>query len=734
MHKLNHRISQTADSLSAYERAVEAEIRRRTQLMVSYGIVSATGKDVDNDTAACALIINASNATKLDVLPGTVVFPNGEIVEIGSASILGLAVDTTMTDTQVVRLEYGEIEDGNLQANPYYNFPAKPFIRKKTPAEMAVVEPLSTFTVQPTEILARSVVLGLVRFDFTSLIIDNGRDTLSYARPWATPKDTEHRSQLGSGVQTPTNPHATSANDLTVGSYSMWQAMAGAPSCVLARPVSVGRVPGTLCSETLSASSFILDTSGRVTGHLGARYAALGYWPERLTSVTLSSSPTTEVAAWIPRGRNVLAVFDPVNFSSPVNLDVYYTKVEAGALPGSLIGLTSIEVGQPNENEVLVAGGGILTSLSEASVSFADVGLVPMAFDIMVGADGKVYKRPDCIYCNTSLENIGSSVTAFNIQPRVPTRLRVSISNYNPDLTEVRFQISGLNEAGANVTEQVAFTGPLPTPGASYSEVSGQRKFTTTVWSQVTQMQTLVRNGDGPNTTVTVFAEYVPERPAMADDLLLATVHWSGSSVSADYTNGSNLVLDRRQVSRGGPNRGLSPMGTYLTSGAMQEGVPPQEPFTGTGWATIVEDFADPQWSLFPRQDNSISHLFSSSVGARGLYQSRLIPFAQTVPTPSKVLLRLLPRSIHDFPNSVSDLTFNVTLFRTSGSPVTYQSNLASVVMTRPYPPYQLNLTQVAGGASPLNSTFYAAKVEATNPSSAPVNEIFQGFMLQVRD
>ena len=736
--KLNYRLPQTADRKASFQLGVESELRRRLQLAGAFGIVSVDGADVDNDAAACSISINASDPKAIDITAGTVIFPIGEYVDVYPNSLTAIKIDDSITDGQVVRLEYSEVESGDLEANPYYNFAAKPKFVKKTPLQMLVVETVTEYNAQSPDIIARSVVLGVVRYLSGVLNVDNGRDTYSFSRPWASIKDSEHRSFVGSGTVSPTNPHGMTPNDLSIGSYSMWQALAGPPSAVLARPVSAGRIPGTLCFETIPATAFATDGSGRITGVAGARYASLGYWPERLTRACLSSSPTTEVAAWIPRGRNIVAVFDPVNFALPVNLQVNYTKVEAGALPGSLIGLKSFDVGQPNSNELLVAGGSILTSLSDPTVHFTDVGLIPMSFDIMVGNDGKVYKRPDCIYCNTKLDTLGSTANSFTIQPRTPTRLRVAISNYVSGMTEVKFQINGLNESGANITEQVTFTGPLPAPASGFSEVTAQRKFTTNVFSSVNQFQVLVRNGDGPNTTVTVFAEYVPERPASADDLLLATVLWTGSEVSATYgpLTGANIVLDRRIVSRGGPNRGLSPVGTFFYSGSLASGT-----FTNgisTNYASIVEDFADTQWMLYPTSEFAAPYdLPSNSLGARLLYESRVIPFCKNITTPSTALLHLLPRSIHDFPNSALDLKFSVILYATTGATtVLHMTSTTSPFdnITNPYPPYQIRMSPLSG-PSLSSSTYYAAKVYVSdNVGGQPVNEIFQGFMLQLRD
>jgi hypothetical protein len=109
------------------------------------------------------------------------------------------------------------------------------------------------------------------------------------------------------------------------------------------------------------------------------------------------------------------------------------------------------------------------------------------------------------------------------------------------------------------------------------------------------------------------------------------------------------------------------------------------------------------------------------------------MPFATEVISPSKLFLHLLPKSIHDWPNSAKDLTFFITLFSIDGSSVVYQTNMASIGMGQPYPPYQPSLTVVSGTLG--GKTYYAAKVSAQpNTVGLPPQELFQGFVLQVRD
>ncbi len=726
--KLEHRVTQSADNLKAFENGVENEIRRSRLLMGTPGIVSADGEDVDTDTAACAVSINTSDSTAIDVGAGLVTFPNGEAVEVRSADIQGKVVSTTFTDAVVVRLQYGTVADGEPVTNPYDNFRTNPRVRMKTPSEMLVLETVTTYNAQPTSIKDISVVLGVVRYQDGELTVDNGRDTYSWSRPWSTPVDVEHRSKVGSGPVTDTNPHGTELGDLGVGDYTAWQALVGTVAAIGARPTGFGRIPGTICSEVIPSGSFILDATGLVTGKAGARYAPLGFWPERLLMARLTD--LTEVSGWVPKGRNVVAVYDPVEFAAAADLEVFYTKVTAASLPGSTAGLTTVTVEDPVENEIIVAGGKFFQTLGERNAVFTDVGLIPMKFDILIDGTGKVYKSPEVIYCNTKLDTLGAAPVPFTIQPRVPSRLRVGLSNYSPGFTEVRLQFTGEDANGNAITEQLTFTGPLPAPALSYTEVEDQRLFSLNVFGTVTQMQALVRNGDGPNTTVTVFGEHSPQQHGQQDDLLVATVQWTGSEVTANYALDPNVCLDRRLVRRGGGTHGVSPMALTLNQpGLVDNSVLGAAPTGSTIWATVVEDFDDPMWIAYPQADLATTdskpiELPGQSLGAPFGYQSRKISFANAFTTASLEALwvRMLPTSQFHFPSAVSDFQVELTLYDTAGG-----TTVRTGTLTNPFPPYQVVF---GGGALPAVS-WCAASIRI--PRLLDVAGKFQGFVLHIR-
>jgi len=411
-------------------------------------------------------------------------------------------------------------------------------------------------------------------------------------------------------------------------------------------------------------------------------------------------------------------------------------------MPGSVAGLQTLTIGQPTSDELLVAGGNFITELADNQVIFTDVGLVPMKFDILVDGTGRVYKSPDVIYCNTALDTLGSSPQNFTIQPSAPSRLRVAISNFNTGYTQVRFLITGLDEAGGNISETVTFNGPAPSPvQTSFTEVVTQRRFTEAVFAQVNQMQVQVRNGDGPNTTVTVFAEQSPERPGTQDDLLLGTVHWTGSEINDLYSNDADVAIDRRLVTVGGGTNGLSPIHSALNQPMLVDTVAGYLPAGSTQWATIVEDFNDPTYMVYPNDeffaDLSLAlpvELTGNSLGSRRGYISRKITLGNSFPSNSldSLWLRMIPRHMRGFPTRLSNnWSAQVLLYTNAPGVITANASLG----TNPYPPYQCQLTYSGTGAN-----IYAARIliftDTENNSLATMkdlHEAFQGFVFHIR-
>ena len=237
-----------------------------------------------------------------------------------------------------------------------------------------------------------------------------------------------------------------------------------------------------------------------------------------------------------------------------------------------------------------------------------------------------------------------------------------------------------------------------------------------------------------------MFAEQSPERPATQDDLLLATVHWNGSEVNALYSNDADVAHDRRLVTKGGGTRGISGAASFVDTPMVVDSLLGYLPASATAskWATLVEDFTDPAYLLYPQDDAGVQgstkpvELTANSLGARNGYKSRIITLGNTLSGTAMdaVWMRLIPRNMRGFPSRNNQFAINVTLFQTSGAITILEGTLG----TNPYPPYQVRLEEAFGDIA--GNTFHAAQVEviSTGGASPDPSEAFQGFLLHLRE
>jgi hypothetical protein len=714
--KPNRRMPLSADSLAKCDVDLEQDLRRRATMVMSHGVKSLDGLDIDHDTAACAIAVNGTVNTSVDVLPGTILFPNGEVVVVVATSLVGISIPAAETNSMVVRLQYGEVATGQVGTHPIYNEVMYPLISTKPLSDMVVVETVASYLAQPISVKGNSVVLGVCRYDTDELTVDNTRTTYGFNRPRCSVVDDEHRNQVGSATVTPQNPHGQQFSDFGVGAFTAVNVLVGGPSVVVAKPSAYSRLPGSVCVDNIPAGAFVVDVTGRVTGVAGARYAPLGSYPHTLLRITTAAG--AEVAGWVPVGRNVVAIVDPVRFATAVPVVVTYTTVQAGALPGVISG-SALEVLQPTEDEVLIADGGTLLTISEPRVVFSEAGVVPMAFDLWLGSDGKVFKRPDVLLCATRLDTLGAGIFVMSAQPRAPTKLRLAISQYQPDLTQIQVQVTGTNAAGATINEVVTFAGPLPAAAPSFTEVTAQRLFTTQVFATITQAQILSRLGDGPSTTLTVFAEHAPEVGA-GNPLFLGTVHWTGAGITNQYVNGSSIALDRRPVVTGGqaPSAGI---GAAIAGSLLQINNFGGSDLSIGQYATVVEEFSHPSYSdalggpTLPNNSLSIPHG----------YQSRIIPLGTqfAVNRMRMIMVPLSTRGVF----SGGDHLVKLEFLKANGTIATYTGTTSG----SPWGPHIVRFT----GPVPASLSAYAVRVTITAQDGAgSLPDVWGGFVLHIND
>lgn len=558
------------------------EILLRTQLTFAhysidhdrFGIVSPA--DPSKIPTTLAASVNTSATNTVDVTPGTAVFPSGEIITI-EGIVARIPIGNTATGAiNVLYLEFAEVEEDPVLTR--FNTLAKSIVNTLAdPTDYFQTVTLDAWNAFTTDELQLKVPLAVVTVDTNSnLIVSSGKTNLATNRPWFSPVDIEHRSFVGTGVQSISNPHALSLNDISAAAgKTLFQLMLNT-GMIVGKDIAQAKVSGQFCQETIPSGSVLEDATGQITGVTGARYFYLSKHPTQLFRCTVSNAanpatptdagqfdPTADQVADIAAlrfPRRTLVVLLPgdqwldtsVTPNAPYDLIVTYASVDAlnPPSPNLLITtpLTTLPVSS-NGEEVLVAGGtGISATAASNLADLADAGPFPSLYRVFMLGDGFLYKTPQTIFCNMKLDDIGTNTQALTIAPQGASKLRVGLTGATPGPNlSVIIQIVGTDSSGNNITEDITFDTLTWAQDINIGETHEQSIVdsklyltTTQTFATVVTIQATVPpgvgvgfNNAGNTAIVQVWADLDDVLTSQLNDLLpVADISWDGTRVT----------------------------------------------------------------------------------------------------------------------------------------------------------------------------------------------------------
>jgi len=313
--------------LLGFERTVYIdEILERTKLMIGtfdsnltkYGIVDSEDPDTAyaGGTRPLSVSVNTSDTSTVDIYPGTAVFKSGEIIYITSSVTQVSLANGAANGRNIVYLEFGEEEQDTVITR--YLTPTSSKVNYYTdisdyvkvldvddyealdPAEKDLTIPLALVTVQ---------VVSSGGGTTTQLEVDMERTTASYNRPWFSVVDSEHRSYIGTGVETDTNVHGLSFNDISATeSQTLFQLILDY-GMIVAKERGLAGVPGTICEETIPyASIYEDDSSGTITGIAFSHYFTLSRFPRLVVRLTDEETETKDYGPVTIPGKNLVFI------------------------------------------------------------------------------------------------------------------------------------------------------------------------------------------------------------------------------------------------------------------------------------------------------------------------------------------------------------------------------------------------------------------------------------------
>jgi len=562
----------------------------RSLPVAHFGIADAVDPKnlVETETTRPLIVYpSPNNPLLINVAPGLAVAPNGSI--IGNPALLEdeELARTSANDIVIVYLE-NEIVDGAPVRNTVYNI-AQPVRRVQNTGVIrsALIADFTNAVIFTPERRENIVVIAVVTVANTvaglQLQIDYSNNTYLFNRPWFSPVDVEHRSQIGSGTPTTRNVHGLTFNDLVSGSLTLYDQLLKY-GCILALDEDIKGISGKLCFEDITVSRVLTDGSGAITagsrfGGTGAKYIVLASYPVGISAFYLQSHKGYAVAFDHIAGTRILVLPNPEQLTGTATIQ--YNQVFAGMPPASILSNT-LTFTQPDTARELISTGGVsISTLTNPSIDFDGSGPVPRNYSIFVTGTGGLIRTPQLIQSTFKLDDLGTSLQTITFSIFGPAKIGIGLADANPVPTmQITIKVFGKNKDGITITEDVTFSGTtwvnVALPGA---ENPNQFIKTTQIFYSITNLQVTNRTDDGPNSRIVLWAELETETTQDLNKLaLLAKVRWDGTAAT-------NLIDARKIVSNlpANPHRFIAAAEVLGLGGSVKNMI-------------LSEDFSNPRY------------------------------------------------------------------------------------------------------------------------------------------
>ena len=564
---VNHETPLGLSTLNWQEEVYEDEFLTRLQLvmglhpssdLIEYGIVDSSDPASVSEASTRPLVPyrNALDGTKFDLRPGIAVTKSGFVMALTVTQSSIQTPTTDVGDQFVILLEYATTETtSTLTRYDTLTGMITVVVDEEDLLQVVAIEDWVDATVFPDSRKDHCVVLAVVDMASSGplgkhLSFTYTGTTYDYNRPWFSPIDIYHRTQLGTGSQTSNNPHALGLNDLASGSLTLYQQILE-HGMVLSKDYSVSRVPGIKCYEDIEPSRWQLDDSaGRVTGQPGAYWAPMGAYPIRLGIAVDSTvnDPTTAdiVCVYLIPGTNILVMSSAERALLPVDdLRVHYMAAYASQPPVNETDLRELTFNQIQSGRELIISDGLAVDLiPNLTVDLSNFGALPTWIRIFMDGSGNYVVTPTCIVPTTKLNSVVlGSANDVSTSLLGPSRLRVGVAQATSGATllvtiTITGFVNGVVDTETLAWVDTAWNDPAPIPNcqnAIANEIAGsegQYLVTTKLFDSVTSWTLDLNTATGPISEIMIHAlPGFPDVTAMREYVPICEVNWSGLNV-----------------------------------------------------------------------------------------------------------------------------------------------------------------------------------------------------------
>lgn len=425
----------------------------------SYGVIEDIDPAQVSSQVLTPALMTESDPFTYGVTPGSAVTPKGQLIII--TTMQSVTIPANDGRTYYIVASYNVIDSDRrlLRLNKYV--PAKRVVDEESNL-ISVIDEQDYRLLTQSEI-SNKVIIGVVKvaLDTTTqaltTFLDLTRTTVADNRPWWSPVDYFHRSQIG-------NPHKTQLEDLDQGSVPLMQKFRQ-DGFIIAQDLQYPFFPGHLCVQEIKRSQVSPLSYG----------IALSRRPVRLGRLYLKSNTTKEFAyTYDPIQNYIYFLVAPPSPTITDNADMWLDTLVVDSLEPALLSNTVRIADLSTTGEAVISQGKPVRTLTSNDVPTTNFGPGgAQRGKIFIAADGSLIRSPTTLLCQARL-NIdivpGDSLTTPSIP--LPGVLRIIVRDQvdvSGEITIVGTDINGnsLQEVVTFAFDHTLPNGWLPSSPAS---------------------------------------------------------------------------------------------------------------------------------------------------------------------------------------------------------------------------------------------------------------------------
>jgi hypothetical protein len=534
----------TRDTLGDYVELLYSRIRESLTVFGNElgGVVDSSDPSTNQNDLVKPLWFYSNTDDRLGyvLLAGTCVSPAGDIMQVPRTEF---RIPST-TELCVICVQHDVVDSQErllTQSNQLVAVETKPVVTVKCIT-------LGKYMALGAAVRMRICVVGGILYDATASATVNTHMTAPtteypWMRPWFSFRDVQHRSYVGSGTTSPTNPHGLGFDDLDAGEGMSIYDQLTSSGMILSKDTSISGVPGYVCFDSFTESDIKTDVTGKVTlgsyfGGVGSYYVELTQYPNTITSVQNTGK---EIACdWI-QGSRILVLLVT---TKPTDLIIGYTITKSLALFSSNAG--TLAFSNVDSNDLVISGGKRIQQISNPLLQIKRFSMIPRGF--------RVYVNNNVLLCDPTV-----TVPAFTVSGKqnrnlvtntlIPSPMFVGVGIHNPgNGFNVRVDVVGLDAYGASASESLFFNSytyedsPLP---PELQENEKQVLYTSTSFSEITSVTIIDNDTDalvvGAQCVGIIYLKLDPSKHRFCE---IHSGYWNGREIqSLKDTRRVNTVI-----------------------------------------------------------------------------------------------------------------------------------------------------------------------------------------------